>query len=214
MHPESWINTDSDEFHGKKVLAVSYGSCKSCHGDNLKGGESTIACVTCHEIYPHYSDWNEIAATDFHGNYIRTQKQWSMADCRNCHGTDYKGGRSGASCQDCHKGTHCPEECNVCHGNSMNAAPPEDLTNRTSTSNITVGAHQVMISQLVESNPSLTVNNVCTVCHQLPGNVSASGHIDNTPHAEVLQTLGWDRNTGTCSNSCHGIAGHIWNDFK
>ena len=212
-HPSSWMNVKSDEFHGKKVVEISYSSCKSCHGTSLDGGKSGVSCFKCHQIYPHSSKWVELASAGFHGNYIRGEN-WSMQDCKPCHGNDYRGGQSQKSCYDCHTGSQGPETCNVCHGSQANAAPPEDLNNKTSTSEITIGAHQIMISNFVATNENLTIKNVCSVCHQLPGSISQAGHIDTTPHAEVLSSLGWDRNKRTCANSCHGEEEHVWNNFK
>jgi len=211
-HPSEWNELSSDEFHGEKVTETSYSTCKSCHGTNLDGGRSEVSCTQCHELYPHEDTWNEFVSTNFHGNYIRTQN-WSMTECQDCHGSDYRGGRSGFSCYGCHPGTNGPQSCNVCHGNLQNAAPPEDLNNKTSVSEMGVGAHQVMITDFVENNADLNKYNVCSVCHAVPSSVSSSGHIDNTTHAEVLSTLGWNRTTRTCANSCHGTAGYVWNNF-
>ena len=104
-----------------------------------------------------------------------------VTECQSCHGSNYTGGRSGSSCYDCHPGSNGPQSCNVCHGNSQNAAPPEDLNNKTSVSEIGVGAHQVMITSLTETDPGLTVQNVCSICHTLPSSVSSPGHISRSP---------------------------------
>jgi hypothetical protein len=140
---------------------------------------------------------------DFHGQFIRVDN-WSMRTCQSCHGIDYKGGESESSCYTCHTGQAGPEECNVCHGNPNNAAPPEDLSGNTETTVITVGAHQLHMNFL----------NDCTNCHMQPKALSDPGHIDQTPLAEVTKWE-WDRTSATCNTFCHGdtTKAYIWNDF-
>ena len=202
-HPDGWNVKVSEEFHGAKVLEAGYSSCKSCHGNDLVGGEAEISCFGCHITYPHLSGWNLIGVSEFHGQYIREQ-DWSMQVCQGCHGENYLGGRSQSSCYSCHTDAGGPEACNTCHGSQSNSAPPEDLSDNVSTSLISVGAHQKHVN----------ADSSCVDCHILPTSVSQAGHIDNSP-AEVNSSLSWERSKGTCVTACHTdtTKAYIWNNF-
>lgn len=203
-HPDGWNVTTSEVFHGQKVLASGSTSCKSCHGQNFEGGESQVACATCHKIYPHPVAWTLVKSSENHGRFIKNEK-WSMEKCKSCHGVDYMGGKSGSSCKKCHTREQGPEACNVCHGGQTNSAPPEDTDNNIETTAIGVGAHQVHI----------TKGYGCAICHAVPTTLASAGHLDDTPHAEVLPAWGWDREKATCALSCHANPAktYIWNNF-
>jgi len=201
-HPESWTQSSSEEFHGTKVIESGTASCTSCHGADLQGGEVQSSCFSCHSTYPHPENWKRIAAVDFHGQYIR-QDGWSMESCAGCHGANFLGGRSGSSCAACHKGRGGPRACSTCHGSQKNAAPPEDLSGRVSSSSLGVGAHQLHVDAFSS----------CDICHSAPATFDAPGHIDGSANAEVNPGLGWDRNRATCTTGCHQDAGksYVWN---
>ena len=205
-HREGWMVQGSNEFHGLFVIAMNWSlvSCQKCHGNDFQGGMSGISCLTCHSDYPHVEGWALESSSNFHGQYIR-QAGWSMASCKTCHGDDYKGGKSGSSCYDCHQETGGPEACNTCHGSAQNAAPPKDLSGNTETTAIGVGAHQFHYG----------LYQTCAICHSVPTSFSDPNHIDNTPNAEVLAYLQWDRTTATCVSSCHPDPNksYIWNNF-
>ena len=99
--------------------------------------------------------------------------------------------------------------CNSCHGNGSNNAPPSALDNETSTSFLSVGAHQEHLNANVYHGPIS-----CNECHLVPSTPGQEGHIDYTITPEIswgematnkgAQPI-WDRSTGTCSNTyCHG----------
>jgi predicted CxxxxCH...CXXCH cytochrome family protein len=77
---------------------------------------------------------------------------------------------------------YSPYNCNSCHGNETNAAPPKDLEGNTSTSAPGVGAHQ---SHLLASD-SIGAAVACNECHVVPSLYNAAGHVDLTPGAEVV----------------------------
>ena len=106
-HPDNWNKKDSENFHGTKVIAAGYMSCKSCHGDDLKGGKTDYSCFQCHQTYPHPDEWNYITNSKFHGAYI-TANNSNTDYCKGCHGADYKGGKSGISCYACHSTNSLP----------------------------------------------------------------------------------------------------------
>ncbi len=223
QHPESWSDAASEDFHGAKVLISGSESCQTCHGIDLKGGESKVACSDCHTAYPHNSSWSAPSDSRSHAAYIRGQN-WSFDDCTTCHGADYKGGRTGSSCFDCHTGTNGPEDCTTCHG-SLNAsagqtnpvslfAPPEDLSGNLTTDAPGVGAHQVHLNGAKWTTTAGFVQ-ACKMCHTEVVNFSDANHIDDTPGVDMhfsamathngTLTPAYDPATMTCSNVyCHG----------
>ena len=49
VHPASWMDPDSPDFHGARVLAVGTDFCAGCHGQDASGGTRAVACSDCHE---------------------------------------------------------------------------------------------------------------------------------------------------------------------
>ncbi len=191
-HPIDWNLATSANFHGKKVIASGKVSCTACHGYDLSGGDTGIACASCHALYPHDAQWTVIAASSFHGAYIAAQN-WSMSSCQKCHGSDYQGGDVKVACTSCHSAANGPESCSTCHGSQKNAAPPKDLHGHTARSALGVGAHQPHIDRGLQ----------CKSCHAVPASSSDAGHIDGNAPAEVLSALAWNRETGSCATPCH-----------
>jgi predicted CxxxxCH...CXXCH cytochrome family protein len=127
---------------------------------------------------------------------------------------------------------YSPYNCNTCHGNETNAAPPKDLEGNTSISAPGVGAHQ---SHLLASH-SVGAAVACNECHVVPTLYDATGHIDLTPGVEVVfrgvvSTARFSRIAGAdtaskfsgatlhCANTyCHGYfpngnrVSPTWND--
>lgn len=52
------------------------------------------------------------ASRDFHGAQVAALG-WDLGRCARCHGDDFRGGTSGASCESCHVGG--PTDCKTCH---------------------------------------------------------------------------------------------------
>lgn len=102
-HPGEWNTVQSADFHGKKVLAAGYETCKSCHGVDFKGGKSGASCYgsNCHSTFPHQPEWNYIDNTNSHGAYMKTN-MGAIENCKKCHGSNLEGGTSGVSCDACH----------------------------------------------------------------------------------------------------------------
>lgn len=102
-HPGEWNTAQSTDFHGKKVLASGYESCKSCHGADFKGGKSGSSCYgsNCHSTYPHQPEWNNFDHPNSHGAYVKTN-MGIIENCKKCHGANLRGGSSGVSCYSCH----------------------------------------------------------------------------------------------------------------
>jgi predicted CxxxxCH...CXXCH cytochrome family protein len=47
-HPAAWSDSDSEDFHGRFVLADGTASCSHCHGIDEPGGNVGISCTDCH----------------------------------------------------------------------------------------------------------------------------------------------------------------------
>ena len=81
-------------------------SCAKCHGGDLNGGISNVACAQCHLGDPrhvHPLDWGAQAGT-VHAVYVAKNGNSACSNL-NCHGTDLSGVEgSGPSCSSCHLG--------------------------------------------------------------------------------------------------------------
>jgi hypothetical protein len=216
-HPPGWNEVDSENFHGKKVLASGIESCESCHGEQYEGGRSKTSCYPCHQSYPHAAGWIQGSSDKFHGQYIAADN-WDLTACQSCHGADYSGAETLSSCLTCHAGSQGPESCNTCHGNFAtemplsNWAPPEDLSGDVNTNAVGVGAHQ---QHLVDSTWTVAYTKDCSLCHIMPWSFNDPTHIDDTPGAEIQfgivatdsgnVTPVWNSTSATCENVyCHG----------
>lgn len=76
---------------------------------------------------------------------------------------------------------YSPYNCNSCHGNVTNAAPPKDLEGNTSISESEVSTHQ---SHLLASD-SVGAAVACNECHIVPKLASDTGHLDLIAGAEL-----------------------------
>lgn len=96
------MNQSSSNFHGRYLLKNSFEDCKSCHGENFAGGLSSPSCLTCHSsIGVHKAGISDPTSPNFHGKNSSTSP---MANCQQCHGTNFNGGISSPSCAACHSG--------------------------------------------------------------------------------------------------------------
>ena len=172
--------------------------------------------VTAPALGIHPADWLNPTEEDFHGKYI-ADSNWSFQQCITCHGSDFRGGNSGASCFKCH--TSGPQDCNgVCHGSANAPYPPKALNGETSVTYLGVGSHNAMLT--MDSTIRYAARVECNECHRLVTSYSDSNHIiDNpdgiaevvfgtlakTPTGTIVPNPTWDRNTATCSGTyCHG----------
>jgi len=125
---------------------------------------------------------------------------YSLDECTQCHGEDYKGGISGVSCFDCHlidPRVSTGSGCTFCHGQ-----PP--ATN----------AHLAHVN----GTNGYTAGFDCSECHKKPQNYTDPGHfydgVYDTTRGEVEVIFGplaktngapatYDHNTMTCDVYCH-----------
>ncbi len=216
-HPENWSVAGSADFHGTAILTKSFSqeSCQSCHGESYDGGSSKVSCYSagCHAVYPHPGGFADGSSESFHSKFIAEELKWDINSCQSCHGSDYAGeGTPEKNCLSCHSAPDGPENCSSCHGDANSAAPPKDLSGNTSTSVVTVGAHQ---AHLNGSKWSTFQAGNCFTCHNQTLVYNTAGHIDDSPHSEVVfnnlaSSVGtdattWERMDASCSNVyCHG----------
>jgi hypothetical protein len=232
-HPPGWVEKDSDNFHGLKVKAYGYTSedttrvlesvselCTSCHGVDYLGGKSGVSCYEagCHQTYPHADDWSTPGSSNSHAAHIKNI-DWSLEECKFCHGNNYTGGWSSVSCYKCHLQTGGPEACNTCHGTgaadvsvAANWAPPKDLNNNIETTAIGVGAHQ---GHLKDSTLTTAYVKDCDLCHPNILTFDNPQHIDGDPSIDMQFNdsatdsgriiPAWNMDKASCNNVyCHG----------
>jgi predicted CxxxxCH...CXXCH cytochrome family protein len=198
-HPKGWTDPTSDNFHSFKVSVAGFTSCSQCHGENLDGGTSKVACNNdnCHSgggIIPHPESWGA-PGDPFHGDQVRLK---GFEPCALCHGADFKGGFTGKGCSS-----------EYCHTNASAIPHPGGWTAPDS-----VNFHDNWI-------PVVGLDN-CTGCHgdDFSGGasgVACSGTICHTggdaiPHPDGWTTDedpdfhgDWIRQSGLSSCTvCHG----------
>ncbi len=49
-HPEEWLTVSSEKFHGNYIRKNGWTlkACQGCHGEDYNGGETSVACTSCH----------------------------------------------------------------------------------------------------------------------------------------------------------------------
>ncbi|MBL0060702.1 MAG: hypothetical protein IPP40_04235 [bacterium] len=199
-HPTNWMDPYSPDWHGTAAIGSKGESCGGCHTllpteprliqfDNgpESGGEvvdHAVACYTCHS-YPHKED---VAVS--HVTRFKYSDSWNtITTCQSCHGVDFAGGRSGASCNECHTQQGGPAACNTCHGLPPTLEHPLQGRNP--------GAHYAHSRY------------ACTECHN---SVNGLEHIDTLPadvafgDAHISNANGFPAsysNPSNCATYCH-----------
>jgi predicted CxxxxCH...CXXCH cytochrome family protein len=110
FHGDGWLTPTASNFHGN-VIRTTYGwkmdNCKSCHGNDYKGGNTQTSCFTCHQngpegcnvchgntqhIYPPKSlaghllpTEQGVGAHDIHMNSDSTVRYSAQVSCFECH---------------------------------------------------------------------------------------------------------------------------------
>ncbi len=98
-HVAGWM-TGSPIMHGA-TAEKDFSVCRSCHGDDYRGGTVKISCYGCHDgpglNHPN-PGWVVPLSTPITDPYHKIDP----ANCTKCHGLDYLGGGSHVACIDCH----------------------------------------------------------------------------------------------------------------
>ncbi|MBK6910427.1 MAG: hypothetical protein IPH10_05775 [bacterium] len=195
-HPTGWMDPYSSEWHGQAAISSSGESCLGCHAlsgsaqgfDNGPEQEETVptvgtACYDCH-AYPHVEGFGESHPQRF----TNTENWAAISSCQSCHGVDFTGGRTGASCNECHTQQGGPAACNTCHGMPPTTTRPLGSENP--------GAH------------SAHARYACTECHH---RVAGLDHIDTLPadigyaDARIATANGYpvSYDNSNCATWCH-----------
>ncbi len=138
------------------------------------------------EINIHKAGIKDPNSPNFHGRLVAST-DWTMVECKKCHGADYKGGiitEANGNCFTCHTQSAGPEACNTCHGDFADPtkiAPPRALDGSIISSSRGVGAH---VKHLYAGNNGKKV--LCNECHIIPASFLSEGHLDNNPRSEVI----------------------------
>jgi predicted CxxxxCH...CXXCH cytochrome family protein len=174
-----------------------------CHGGTLSGGTLTTPKWT-------KVDGTQAVCGNCHGSPPPAPHP-QVADCSKCHGDVINADRTFKN-PSLHVNGQVDvitgSNCNVCHGNADNAAPPMDLDGSSDTTKVTVGAHQSHLK--VPAGIFAPVS--CTSCHTVPGSTTDPTHIDGVIevafHGNALAAgavPSWDEGTAKCSGTyCHG----------
>ncbi|MDP1830485.1 MAG: CxxxxCH/CxxCH domain-containing protein [Geothrix sp.] len=114
-HPAGFIGTHP----GLATSALE--QCRSCHGQDLKGGISKASCFTAACHHDPVPGW---ALPGTHGLRAKRAPDSSgggFASCQICHGTDFLGGGSAVACGACHT-TAAPHPAKPWHTATSNHA--------------------------------------------------------------------------------------------
>lgn len=181
--------------------------CADCHGD-VVSADGTFVDPTRH--VDGTLDVTDVqSCTACHG-YPPPPPHPESSHCIDCHDTASEDGGIALPEQHQDGQVQVTADCNACHGNVDNPAPPKDLSGSSDTSLPTVGAHQEHL--LASSGLSGAV--ACEECHLVPDAFEDAGHVDGDDVAEVLfgslsRTGGlnpaWSAGAANCTNTwCHG----------
>jgi predicted CxxxxCH...CXXCH cytochrome family protein len=109
FHGDGWLTPTSANFHGTSIRASGWNlnGCKSCHGNDYKGGNTQSSCFSCHQngpegcnvchgnsqhSYPPKSlnghllpNEQGVGAHDIHLTSDSTQRFSARVECSECH---------------------------------------------------------------------------------------------------------------------------------
>ncbi len=98
-HSVKFIAPDSTG-HGLYLKTANFTTtgCKLCHGQTYTGGNVGVSCVSCHNAFPHETQFAGI----HHTGYLQA-RSFNTTECQKCHGVDYNGGSVvNVACYSCH----------------------------------------------------------------------------------------------------------------
>jgi predicted CxxxxCH...CXXCH cytochrome family protein len=108
VHPDGWASPASSSFHGITIKddGWSMATCKTCHGNDYKGGTTGVSCYTCHtgNAGPencstcHGSSTSPAPPQDLSGNTVNTARGVGAHQVHLV-GTTYS---KPATCAECH----------------------------------------------------------------------------------------------------------------
>ena len=215
--PARW-DDDGHILHGGVAITgpapVMFGAlAATTHASADRAGPPSWDGETCRNVYCHGDALHAAGGA-------ATQPRWRdpapAGGCDHCHASPPPGHAS-ADCATCHPASAPHVDgtvqvgrttgCDGCHGSAASPAPPFDLAGNRFTTALGVGAHQAHL----QASARLSAPIACATCHAVPATIDAPGHIDSSVPAEVVASLGWDREAQTCATAaCHGPARPRW----
>jgi hypothetical protein len=192
-HPENFL----PERHALQA-ASGISTCTECHGEDLGGGISGVACTSCHlgdSTHIHPLAWDGFVYAR-HGAYVDANGNASCAAAF-CHGRALTGvAGSGPSCSSCHLGG--VDKIHPAGWDGFAYAVHDVYVEQNGTTACANGAcHGPSLTGVAESGPS------CTSCH-LGGVFSfhpVAWASDFTLHGSYVAQNG----SSSCANVvCHG----------
>jgi predicted CxxxxCH...CXXCH cytochrome family protein len=187
-------------------------TCSStyCHGATLSGGSNTTpvwttvdgsqsACGTCHGWPPPVPHPQSTQCFLCHPETVGENGKILIPNNKHVDGElQFQFG-----------------DCNSCHGNDDNPAPPQSMSGSNDTNDVEVGAHQAHVK-----GGQFKSAMACGNCHIVPADAGAEGHLDASPAEVTFNNLAiagemepsWDHDAESCSSTyCHGgtLAGGI-----
>ena len=193
--PNVFLVPSQEGFHGNAVIeAQGFEPCQNCHGVEFRGGWTEVDCFDCHpgpSGHPEPNVWVAPQNPGYHGAVIIERE--STERCAECHGVDYLGGWSEAS-------------CTVCHAGGRSGHPFEFGDDLDEPSDLTAEQIAIHSSFLAARGPGDCAEChgeqgnggwtgvACSDCHQ--GNQSRSGGLSGHPASSIWipETIGGEPN--------------------
>ena len=119
-HPASWMDSESEDFHGERVARDAPQTCTSCHGSELMGDAPAPSCYLCHAGPSGHPEDYAVRPEPFHADTVAVESNDACADC---HGEDYRGGWAEDWAADPRRA-----DCYYCHGMGPSGHPSGWLT--------------------------------------------------------------------------------------
>jgi predicted CxxxxCH...CXXCH cytochrome family protein len=218
VHEPGLQDPESPDFHGKVVRAQVYDveNCRSCHGDDLRGGASGSSCQSCHEtgVFDCATCHPQLLEQGAHRAHVQGGQLGLRYDCDTCHltpktvfspGHFQKGGvldpapvevvlaaiatSSGAPAASFDRATGTCQNV-VCHGVADAAASLQPLS--------WTARPEPNCGRCHGDPPASHTSDRCQDCH--PRVANAEGLTDPARHLDGQIDLG--DGSGTC-NACH-----------
>jgi len=222
FHGTGWINPASANFHGSVISAANWdmSGCKSCHGNDYRGGGTGTSCYNCHTQGPegcntcHGNQQHSWPPKALNGNTLETQTGVGAHDS---HLTLDTVNRFAAivACGECHKPFTSFSDTIHINNDGQNIArvifgtlartnwggglTPNPVWNRTTQSCSNVYCHGYFTNGNLTNSPTFTDPNSvrCGTCHGDPatGNPRPGGTHPplencNVCHGTVIDSSG------------------------
>jgi len=197
-HPVGWSAANQ---HGT-AAELDFSVCKTCHGQDYKGGIATTTCYSCHNgpgLDHPAAAW-----------VVPDHKTAALTDnvvCQKCHGTDYLGGGSHRACNSCHMENQTKVHMLAWYPDVQTNHRAYALANGT-TKCANIYCHGAALTGVSLSGPSCSTchtwpftGGVCGTCHGIPPTGTS---FPNTAGSHTAHTV---LSTTIVCSTCHLGAG-------